>query len=220
MPDLTPTTEDYVKVIWGAGEWADTPVTIKSLTEKMSVSASTVSEAIKRLAHLGLVEHPPYGSIVLTEAGRSEALQVVRRHRLIEAFLSDQLGYKWHEVHAEAEVLEHAVSDKLIERIDQLLGRPTRDPHGDPIPTEDGRIPELSAVQLTDVDGEGMWAVARVSDRDPEILRYLESMQIGLDTVVRVVEKRVFAGTLTLEAGGHTLVMGFPVAQAIWVTAV
>lgn len=116
-------------------------VSTKMLAEKIGVSASTASESIRKLAEQGLVDHEKYGAVTLTEAGRRAALEMVRRHRLLETFLVNELGYAWDEVHDEAEVLEHAVSDRLVARIDAKLGFPQRDPHGDPIPATDGQVP-------------------------------------------------------------------------------
>ncbi len=144
VSDLSSTAQDYLKLIWSATEWASTPMTVTAMAERLGVRPSTVSVGIKKLVKQGLVKHAPYGSIELTDAGGEHAVAMVRRHRLLETFLVNMLGYGWDEVHDEAEILEHAVSEKLIERIDRKLGHPTRDPHGDPIPTADGH-PHLPA---------------------------------------------------------------------------
>ncbi|HEY0217944.1 MAG TPA: metal-dependent transcriptional regulator, partial [Cellulomonas sp.] len=123
--DLTAVAQDYLKVIWSASEWSSAPVTTKMLADRLGVGASTVSETIRRLTDQGLVHHAPYAAIALTDEGARHAVQVVRRHRLIETFLVSELGYGWDEVHDEAEVLEHAVSDLMVERIDTRLGHPT-----------------------------------------------------------------------------------------------
>src|SRR6201996_7846308 len=155
------------------------------LAEKLGVSASTASESIRKLAEQGLVDHEKYGAVTLTESGRRAALAMVRRHRLLEAFLVTELGYSWDEVHDEAEVLEHAVSDQLVARIDAKLGFPQRDPHGDPIPGSDGQVPTPPARQLWScADGEA-GVVARISDKDPEMLRYFDSIGINLDSRLR-----------------------------------
>ena len=149
---LTAVGQDYLKAIWNAQEWspegAPQKVSTKMLAEKIGVSASTASESIRKLAEQGLVDHEKYGAVTLTEAGRRAALEMVRRHRLLETFLVNELGYAWDEVHDEAEVLEHAVSDRLVARIDAKLGFPQRDPHGDPIPATDGQVPTPPARQL------------------------------------------------------------------------
>ena len=129
--ELTAVAQDYLKVIWNAQEWSLEKVSTKMLAEKIGVSASTASESIRKLAEQGLVDHEKYGAVTLTESGRRAALAMVRRHRLLEAFLVKELGYSWDEVHDEAEVLEHAVSDRLVARIDAKLGYPQRDPHGE-----------------------------------------------------------------------------------------
>lgn len=139
--DLTMVAQDYLKVIWTAQEWSHEKVSTKMLAERIGVSASTASESIRKLADQGLVDHEKYGAVTLTAAGRAAALAMVRRHRLMETFLVRELGYSWDEVHDEAEVLEHAVSDTMLDRIDAKLGHPTRDPHGDPIPAADGHVP-------------------------------------------------------------------------------
>lgn len=139
---------------------------------------------VKKLGAAGLVEHAPYGAVLLTASGRREALRMVRRHRLVETWLVEQYGYAWDEVHDEAEVLEHALSDRLLDAIDVQLGHPTRDPHGDPIPRPDGTVPRPDAVPLASLPAGVCGQVARISDRDPEVLRQLTAADVGLDRVV------------------------------------
>ena len=220
---LSAVAQDYLKVIWNAQEWSLDKVSTKMLAEKLGVSASTASESIRKLAEQGLVDHEKYGAVTLTESGRRAALAMVRRHRLLEAFLVKELGYSWDEVHDEAEVLEHAVSDRLVARIDAKLGFPQRDPHGDPIPGSDGQVPTPPARQLWSCgDGEA-GVVARISDKDPEMLRYFDSIGINLDSRLRVLTRREFAGMISVaveSADGPTTVdLGSPAAQAIWMVA-
>jgi DtxR family Mn-dependent transcriptional regulator len=223
--DLTTVAQDYLKVIWTAQEWSPDKVSTKLLAERIGVSASTASESIRKLADQGLVDHAKYGAVTLTEAGRQAALAMVRRHRLMETFLVRELGYGWDEVHDEAEILEHAVSDRMLDRIDAKLGFPTRDPHGDPIPAPDGRVPTPPARQLSIcADGED-GTVARISDADPEMLRYFDSVGIALDSHLQVVARRDFAGMISVAVhsptdttGSVTTVdLGSPAAEAIWV---
>ncbi|WP_127573034.1 metal-dependent transcriptional regulator [Georgenia faecalis] len=196
--------QDYLKTVYTVGEWGDARVTVSALATRMAVSASTASETVRRLAEEGLVHHERYGGITLTEEGRHAALAMVRRHRLLETWLVEQLGYAWDEVHDEAEVLEHAVSDLLVERLDALLGHPLRDPHGDPIPRADGTVEAPAGVPLHDVaEGEG-GPVVRLSDAEPQVLRLLADAGLVLDVPVRVVERRAFAGTTVLSVGGPT----------------
>jgi DtxR family transcriptional regulator, Mn-dependent transcriptional regulator len=227
VSQLTNTAQDYLKVIWAATEWAPTPITVKQLAERMGVRAATVSDGIRRLAEQGMLHHEPYGSIELTDAGRTHAIAMVRRHRLIETFLVQTLGYGWDEVHDEAEILEHAVSDTLIERIDEALGHPDRDPHGDPIPTAAGGAPRPNALQLRNAAPGTAYRVARISDADPAVLRYLADKEIRLDTRLTVEEHRPFAGDIAVRIQGRddsaesgTVELGTVASDAVWVTAV
>ncbi|NLG54669.1 MAG: metal-dependent transcriptional regulator [Rhodococcus sp.] len=215
---LTHVAQDYLKTIWTVQEWGEEKVSTKLLAEKIGVSASTVSEAVRKLADQGLVDHAKYGSIQLTEAGRVAAVSMVRRHRLIETYLVNELGYGWDEVHDEAEILEHAVSELMISRMDAKLGHPERDPHGDPIPAVDGSVPTPPARQLSEFSGGESGRIARISDSDPEMLRYFDSMGVALDVRVEVLERRAFAGTICVRIGDDdaTIDLGDPAAQAIW----
>ncbi len=226
--DLTAVAQDYLKTIWTAQEWSHEKVSTKMLAERIGVSASTASESIRKLADQGLVDHEKYGAVTLTQAGRNAALAMVRRHRLMETFLVRTLGYSWDEVHDEAEVLEHAVSDRMLDRIDAKLGYPKRDPHGDPIPAADGHVPTPDARQLSVcTDGES-GTVARISDADPEMLRYFDSVGITLDSRLMVLARRDFAGMISVAIKGAdakendpgiTVDLGSPAAEAIWVVA-
>ena len=153
LSELSVSTQNYLKEIWSLEEWTKTPATASALAERMGLRISSVSDGLKRLAAADLIEHQPYGAIELTETGRSYALAMIRRHRLIETFLVETLGYTWDRVHDEAEVLEHAVSDFMVDRIDTLLGHPTRDPHGDPIPDSSGHISFPQTVPLSQCHG-------------------------------------------------------------------
>ncbi|WP_418277961.1 metal-dependent transcriptional regulator [Isoptericola jiangsuensis] len=196
--DLTPVAQDYLKAVWSAQEWGEVRVTTGMLAERLGVGPSTVSETVRRLTAQGLLGHEPYSGVWLTDVGRRHALAMVRRHRLIETWLVRELGYGWDEVHDEAEVLEHAVSDRLVERIDARLGHPTRDPHGDPIPTADGRVERPDAVPLEELPEGASGVVARISDADPEALRYLSGLGLELDVEVTVEQRRDYAGTISL----------------------
>ena len=222
--------QDYLKVIWTAQEWSHEKVSTKLLAERLGVSASTASESVRKLADQGLVDHEKYGAVTLTDAGRRAALAMVRRHRLMETFLVRELGYSWDEVHDEAEVLEHAVSDRMLDRIDAKLGHPTRDPHGDPIPAADGQVPTPPARQLSGCEDGDAGTVTRISDADPEMLRYFDTVGISLDARLRGVARRDFAGMISVavtqpgpdgagEPPETTVDLGSPAAEAIWVIA-
>jgi DtxR family Mn-dependent transcriptional regulator len=219
VSDLSPVAQDYLKLIWSATEWSSEPITVKQLSERMGVRAATVSDAIRRLVDQGLLLHEPYGGIELTDAGRRGAVAMVRRHRLIETFLVEELGYGWDEVHDEAEVLEHAVSDELVDRIDRRLGYPARDPHGDPIPTAAGAPRRPDAEPLLSAPAGVPLTVVRISDADAAVLRYLGERGIGLDVSLTVDEQRVFAGDVTVRVGPETVVLGATAAAAVWVSA-
>lgn len=215
---LPTTSQDYLKVIWNSQEWSDQPISSRALAERLGFSPSTVSETLKKLRDQGLVAHERYGVIELTDAGRSAALAMVRRHRLIETFLVDYLGYAWDEVHDEAEVLEHAVSDTFIDRLYLRLGSPERDPHGDPIPSEAGTMPQVNAVQLSELATQSPAVICRVSDTDPKLLRYLTEQDITLDSAITVQQRHTYAGTIEVDLDGRRLDLGLPAAEAIWVT--
>jgi DtxR family Mn-dependent transcriptional regulator len=217
VSELSSVTQDYLKVIWTGQEWRPEKITTKMLAERLGVSPSTASEAIRKLADQDLVVHERYGSITLTDAGRRAAILMVRRHRLLETFLVRELGYGWDEVHDEAEVLEHAVSERFLARLDAKLDHPTRDPHGDPIPQVDGSVPAPSARLLADLDVGAAGRIARIADTDPEMLRYFDSVGIALDRTIAVRERRPFAGTIEICIDNGTPIdLGDIAARAIW----
>lgn len=208
----SPAADDYLKTVYSHTEWQDDPITPSVLAGKLGVAPSSVTEMVKKLAAAGLVSHVPYGAVRLTDEGRRRAVGIVRRHRLIETWLVREMGYGWHEVHDEAEVLEHALSDRLLERIDDHLGRPSHDPHGDRIPDADGRAEREPFVLLADAPAGHAGRVLRVRDRDPDLLCAIE--EAGVDV----------GRTLAVTADG-ILLDGAPVAlpegadEVIWLTA-
>ncbi len=217
---LTPVAQDYLKVIWNATEWDDEPMSTKLLAERLGLAASTVSETVRRLVDQDLLHHVRYGAITLTDTGRAAALAMVRRHRLIETFLVRELDYSWADVHDEAEVLEHAVSDDLVARIDAKLGRPERDPHGDPIPRADGSLPDVPGLRLTELPDGAEGTITRISDEHPDMLRYFDGLGIAPGVRVRVLERRDFAGTVSVrvhgdDAAARDVELGHPAADAI-----
>ena len=222
VDDLSPSAQNYLKVLWGLQEWSDAPITPTLLANKTGLKLSSVSEGIRRLADQGLVDHEPYGAIRLTDDGSQYALTMVRRHRLIETFLVRTLGYRWDEVHDEAEQLEHAVSDLMVERIDELLGHPTKDPHGDPIPDAAGGIHVPDASLLTDcADGERV-RVERISDSDPQLLQYFahHSVLIGAELTVTAGPPYSDSLTLTNPDSGQQVTLGRHATDAVWVTRI
>lgn len=182
----SPAADDYLKTVYAHTEWQDAPITPSVLAAKLGIAPSSVTEMVKKLAAAGLVSHVPYGAVRLTDAGTTRALAMVRRHRLIETWLVQEFGYGWDEVHDEAEVLEHTISDRLLEGIDERLGRPRFDPHGDAIPDAEGRIEREPFVLLADAPDGHTGRVLRVDDRDPELLRTLDSHGVVVGTTVTV----------------------------------
>jgi DtxR family Mn-dependent transcriptional regulator len=170
---------------------------------------------VKRLSELGLLEHIPYKGVQLTDAGRRAALRMVRRHRLIEAYLVEFLGYGWDTVHPEAERLEHAVSDTLVERMAAALGHPTVDPHGDPIPEADGSIHELATTALHEVAVGSTVEIRRVDEGDPERLRYLAALGLVPGVTITLVDRQPFGGPVTVDAAGVRHVIGPELAQVV-----
>lgn len=218
VSELSASAQNHLKVIWGLQEWSEGPVLPSTIAEKTGLRLSSVSGAISKLAERGLVEHEPYGAVHLTDRGRRSALEMVRRHRLIETFLVQVLGYGWDEVHDEAEVLEHGVSDLLVERLDKFLGHPSRDPHGDPIPGADGSVQIPQAESLAAV-APGRYVVARIADDDPDLLRFFADNGIELDTELDVVEGRVYSEDISVSIrGGVDLRIGRTAAAAVRVS--
>ncbi|MCF2706340.1 metal-dependent transcriptional regulator [Arcanobacterium haemolyticum] len=201
---LSTSNEDYLRAIWKLGEWQDHPVTSGELARTLGLSPSTVSEGVSKLVTRGLVRHAPYGAITLTDEGRVQASRMVRIHRLLETGLVKIFGYTWDEVHEEAEHLEHAVSDLFIERLDAVLGHPTRDPHGDVIPPADSPLaesPDELAV-LANLDAGTAVRIERVSDKDSEVLIYLKDLGLvpGTDLVITEVQRGIGLMKIRIES--------------------
>jgi len=215
---LSTSAQNYLKVVWGLGEWSTDPVTASQVAAKAGVKLSTASDAIRKLTDQGLIKHTPYGSVSLTAEGRQHAVAMVRRHRLIETFLVKTLEFRWDQVHDEAETLEHAVSDFMIDRIDQLLGHPTRDPHGDPIPRGDGSVDMPAAVTLA-ATTPGSVRIERISDEDPELLQFFAERGIAIGDIVTVVDGAAFSDSRELHRDGAAPVnLGPSVTSSVWIT--
>ena len=212
--DLTRSVEDYLKTIYTLSE-SGQPATTTGIAEAMVLAAPSVSGMVKRLAEAGLLEHLPYKGVTLTEDGRRAALRMLRRHRLIEAYLVQALGYSWDTVHDEAERLEHAVSDNLIERMARALGNPRFDPHGDPIPTVDGRMLEVTAVPLPDVSVGDTVRISRVDSSSSERLRWLGDAGLVPGVAVTVLEVQPFSGPITLDLGSSQRIVGHDLALQV-----
>jgi DtxR family transcriptional regulator, Mn-dependent transcriptional regulator len=218
----SPAAQDYLKAIYAlsAEEGAPEGVTTSSLAERLGVSAASATNMLKKLGDMGLVSYEPYRGSALTGAGLKIALEVIRHHRLLETYLAEALGVPWDEVHDEAEVLEHVLSESLEDRIAAMLGDPTSDPHGHPIPTKDGAMPSSSETRLWDVADGQRALVERVSDEEPEVLRYLGDAGIRPGCVLIVVRRGPVNGPLFVNVEGRApeQALSRDLAESIWVS--
>lgn len=216
-PALSRSVEDYLKAIYRLSR-DGLPAPTSQIAEQLAVAPASVSGMVKRLSEQGLLEHERYRGAMLTEAGRRGALKVLRRHRLIEAYLVAALGYRWDTVHDEAERLEHAVSDELVERMAAALGHPSVDPHGDPIPTADGRLEEEQCLPLADLEPGTVARIHRVRERDPEFLRHLASLGLTPGADVLMLGAEPFHGPITIQLAGERRVIGHELASTLLCT--
>jgi DtxR family Mn-dependent transcriptional regulator len=215
---VSESAQDYLKAIWKL-QAAHGEATTSALAGELGVSPASATAMLKKLDRLGLVQHEPYHGARLTPAGERVALEVIRHHRLLELYLKEALGLSWDQVHVEAERLEHYLSDEVEARIDAALGYPTRDPHGDPIPTAELVLETGERRTLVDVAAGDGAVVRRVPDSDPELLRYLADLGLVPECPVVMIEQAPFEGPVTLEIGGTTHSIGRSVAARIEVMA-
>ena len=221
VDSVSAAVEDYAKAIYALQSETGCPVSNNALAERLGVSAASATNMVKRLQSLGLVEHLRYHGVELTPAGRRVALEVLRHHRLLELYLAESLGLSWDRVHAEAEVLEHHISEELEELIAEALGHPTHDPHGDPIPTRDLELVEDSACTLDSLEPGQSGRFTRISDQDPAMLRYLAERGIAPGDGFEVVDKHPFGGPLFVRFGdGEVEVVGGVLAASMRVEEV
>jgi len=207
--------ENYAKAIYALQRRSDRAVTTNALAERLGVTPASASGMVKKLGSMGLVRHEPYRGVELTRDGERVALEVLRHHRLLELYLAERLDMPWDRVHDEAEVLEHVISEELESLIAAKLGHPTHDPHGDPIPTPELTIDEGATVSLQSLDAGERGVLVRVSDSDPEMLRYLGDRGIRPGDHFEVVEKQPFSGPVFVRFGAETHVLGGALAQAM-----
>ena len=214
----TRAVEDYVKAIYGLAE-RDQPATTTVLAAQLQVTASSVSAMLARLRAMGLITHRPYSDVSLSPSGLQLALRVIRRRRLVELFLVESLEYGWDEVEGEAELLEHAASDLFVERIAARLGDPVVDPHGDPIPTQDGRLVVAPSELLSRLEPGATGRLVRVWNGAPEVLRYLDTCGIELGDRIEVLGREPFGGSLVIRVGepkeGRVHGFGYGLAEVL-----
>lgn len=209
--------EDYLKTIYLLAR-EESPVTTSRLAAARGVKPGSVTGMVKRLANLNLVSYTKHKGVDLTPSGQKIALEVLRHHRLIETYLIEALGFSWDEVHEQADVLEHFISEKLEERIAAALNNPTVDPHGAPIPSKEGVMPAQEIVPLTSLKAGDRTTVTRIiSDEDGELLRYLANRQLRPGTAVELISVEPFNGPLTIMLNGQKEIIGFQVASAVLV---
>lgn len=213
--------EDYLKAIYQicAAAGAESAAT-GEIAERLQVTPGSVTTMLQRLAESGLVRYQSHRGAKLTEHGQQVALNVLRRHRLVELFLTKTLGLSWDEIHAEAENLEHAVSERLIDRIDQHLGFPDRDPHGDPIPNADGSLRSAPGIPLAGCDAKTVFVLERVLDQTPEFLRYLRDGGLVPGSTASVIQNLPSAGIMTLQADDHQISLSRDAAYKLLVRVV
>ena len=214
-PEFSPAVEDYAKAIYALETRNGCAVSTTALAERLEVTPASASGMVRKLDELGLVTHVPYKGVQLTPAGVRLALEVLRHHRLLELYLAEHLGVPWDRVHDEAEVLEHVLSEELEELIAAKLGDPTRDPHGDPIPTRELEIDEGPTESLATLGAGARGIFARVSDSDPAMLRYLDERGIRPGDAFEVVDKQPFDGPSFVRFGDQVHVLGGALAAAM-----
>ena len=204
---LTAPVEDYLKAIYAIGKGTGAAAT-NEIAQRLALAPASVSGMIRRLADQGLLAYERYHGVKLTESGRRAALRTLRRHRVIEAYLARALGYPWDRVHAEAERLEHAASDELVDRMAVAIGEPEVDPHGAPIPTRDGAVDETEYTSLADLPVGVPGVVMRVTDEDPKMLRYLGELSVVPGKRITVKARAPYGGPITLAVGRQELSIG------------
>ena len=213
---LSQSIEDYLKAIYKL-ETDDKGAPTSRIANAMDVSSASATNMVKRLAEMGLVDYESYKGARLTESGKKIALEIIRHHRLLELYLLEVMGYSWDEVHDEAEKLEHHISEQFEDKIAELLNDPTHDPHGDPIPTKDGVLPEADEEPLIEADESNAYMISRVKDQDPERLRYLEKEGLLPGAQLSIKKKGPFDGPLTLVVEDQEKVIGHDLASTILV---
>lgn len=213
---LTGPVEDYLKAIYELQQ-RDGSASTSELAAALDVAPASVTGMVRRLAAQGLLSHEPYHGVHLTGRGRRAALRTIRRHRILETYLTRILGFPWDQVHDEAERLEHAASDELIERMAAALGHPTADPHGAPIPTIDGEVDEVRHRTLAELEVGETVRMVQVSDRNPSLLRYLAEIALQPGAEVTLVARAPFDGPLTLRIGTTEPIVGSNLASQVLV---
>ena len=212
---LSPAVEDYLKTIYKLQE--EGTVSMSEIARALDLSSASVTNMAKRLSDMGLAKYQSYKGVVLTEAGNKVALETIRHHRLLELYLQEVMGYSWDKLHAEAEQLEHYISEEFEARIDEMLNHPTHDPHGHPIPTPEGKVADMPIQTLSQTPPGQTVTVRHVSDSDADLLKYLEELGLLPGAPIEVLEKAPFNGPLTVRAGSEEQIVGVEVASNVFI---
>jgi DtxR family Mn-dependent transcriptional regulator len=216
----SPSIEDYLKAIYKLEEQSGgPPVSTGDVAQAMEVSSASASNMVKRLDELGFLTYEAYEGATLTDPGRTVALEVIRHHRLLELYLKEVMGFSWDEIHEEAEILEHHISERFESRIEEMLGHPTRDPHGHPIPDRDGTVDEIPTRSLADLTEGAAAVIDHIADEDGDLLDLLEQRGLLPGATVEVMETRPLDGLLVVAVDGDEQLIGQPVAQKVVVEA-
>ncbi len=216
---ITQAIQDYLKIIYKLGA-EQKPVNTNAISDRMCIAQGSVTGMLKKLAELNLITYTPYHGVRLTDAGKNIALEIIRHHRLLELYLAEALGYSWDRVHDEAEKLEHHISEEFEDRVAEFLGNPDFDPHGAPIPSKDGTLPDRLLAPLDSAQTGSRVRVEQVSDSDPEILRYLGNLGIFPTVELDVLERIPFGSTLLVQIGGTRYHLGEKLTQSIMISKI
>ncbi len=214
--------EDYLKAIYKlqSDKEDNRGVSTSQLAKKMAVANASVTNMLKRLSEMGLVNYESYYGTSLTESGKKIALEMIRHHRLLELYLKEMLGYSWDEVHEEAEKLEHHISEQFEDKIAEMLNHPEVDPHGDPIPTKDGKMPAIRSKKLSRMEEGVPQIIKRVKNQNPELLRYLEKQGLIPGVKVEVISREPFNGPVKVKVEEQIVTIGFAIADDIYVVEI
>lgn len=212
-PGLSTSVGDYLKAIWVIAR--EGPASTGDIARALGVTAPSVTGMLGKLKRMGMIRYTPYYGAELTGDGRSEALRLLRRHRLLETFLIRDLGYGWDEVHTEAEAMEHVMSERFTERLAEHLGQPSHDPHGDPIPRPDGSLPSTPSTALAEVPRGGRFTVSRVLSQDPEVLSYVTELGLGPGSEVRLARREPRGGLVVVRIGDEEVALSRDLAAVI-----
>jgi DtxR family Mn-dependent transcriptional regulator len=217
---MTFSEENYLKTIYHLTSATEAGVTTNAIAEMIETKASSVTDMLKKLAEKELVIYKKYQGVSLTENGKLAAKMIVRKHRLWEVFLVEKLDFNWDEVHEIAEQLEHIKSEKLVNRLDDFLGNPTEDPHGDPIPDARGQIVKIDKQLLSELEENNSGICVGVKDTSPEFLKYLDKQQISLGTKIDILAKESFDQSLRIKAGAKEMTISHKIAGNLFVKKV